>query len=82
MDSDINSISMSRAAVIEQAQEIEALKRELSIAETELEKKIKSYVDQNYGYLSERDEKVDKLIVYFRQQEERLSNIEAALAAF
>jgi cell division protein FtsB len=62
--------------------QIEEIKQSLNVSRTELEKQVKDYIDTNYGVLSERDEKVDKLIIYFRQQDARLSNIEKALAEF
>lgn len=73
MNSNINTINENRI-------HIEQIKKDVRIANEALEEQIKIYIDGNYGYLSARDEKVEKLTVYFRQQEQRLANVERALA--
>ena len=73
MNSHINTINENRI-------HIEQIKKDVRIANEALEEQIKIYIDGNYGYLSRRDEKVEKLTIYFRQQEQRLANIERALA--
>lgn len=82
MAGDLDTIVNNQRQLQEQQAELAALREQLKVAEAELENRIKNYVDQNYGYLSERDEKVDKLAIYFRQQEARLSNLEKALSNF
>ena len=73
MNSNINTINENYTT-------IEQIKKDFRIANEALEEQIKIYIDGNYGYLSRRDEKVEKLTIYFRQQEQRLANIERALA--
>ncbi|PCJ48640.1 MAG: hypothetical protein COA74_07995 [Gammaproteobacteria bacterium] len=62
--------------------QIKEIKESISVSRGELEKQVRKYIETNYGELSERDEKVDKLVIYFRQQDARLSNIEEALTKF
>ena len=62
--------------------DILAIKESIEISRKELEVQVTDYISQNYGELSERDEKVDKLLIYFRRQDSRLSNIEKALSKF
>lgn len=66
----------------QERQEIEAIKQSITVSRQELEIQVRDYINKNYGELSERDEKVDKLVIYFRQQDARLSNIEKALSKF
>ena len=75
-------ITANQLAMEQYNSQIEEMKQALNISRTELEKQVKDYIDTNYGVLSERDEKVDKLVIYFRQQDARLSNIEKALSEF
>jgi flagellar motility protein MotE (MotC chaperone) len=72
-----NQLAMEQSNI-----QIADIKQSLNVSRTELEKQVKDYIDTNYGVLSERDEKVDKLVIYFRQQDARLSNIEKALSEF
>jgi len=62
--------------------QLDELKAIVTVSREQLELQVRDYIDKNYGELSERDEKVDKLIIYFRQQDARLSNIEEALSKF
>ncbi len=66
----------------QERQEIAAIKESITVSRQELEIQVRDYINKNYGELSERDEKVDKLVIYFRQQDARLSNIEKALSKF
>jgi len=61
---------------------IEEIRKSITISREELELQVRTYIDKNYGELSERDENVDKLIIYFKQQDARLLNIEKALSKF
>ena len=75
-------ITANQMALEQYNNQLEDIKVSLNVSRTELEKQVKDYIDTNYGVLSERDEKVDKLVIYFRQQDARLSNIEKALSEF
>ena len=76
------AITANQLALEQFNSQVEEIKKSVNVSRTELEKQVKYYVDTNYGVLSERDEKVDKLVIYFRQQDSRLSNIEKALSEF
>ena len=76
------SIDENRLSLQQERQDIEAIKQSITVSREELELQIRDYINKNYGELSERDEKVDKLVIYFRQQDARLSNIEKALSNF
>ena len=75
-------ITANQLALEQYNNQITEIKQSLNVSRVELEKQVKDYIDTNYGVLSERDEKVDKLVIYFRQQDARLSNIEKALSEF
>ena len=78
----IRKMNENTANIINFQKDIAAIKKSLEISRTELETQVKDYIAYNYGELSERDEKVDKLLIYFRQQDARLINIENALSKF
>lgn len=78
----IRKMNENTANIINSQKDIVAIKKSLEISRTELETQVKDYIAYNYGELSERDEKVDKLLIYFRQQDARLINIENALSKF
>ena len=78
----IRKMNENTANIINSQKDIIAIKESLEISRTELETQVKDYIAHNYGELSERDEKVDKLLIYFRQQDARLVNIENALSKF
>jgi len=75
-------IDENRLSIELEQQEIAAIKESITVSRQELELQVRDYINKNYGELSERDEKVDKLVIYFRQQDARLSNIEKALSTF
>jgi hypothetical protein len=75
-------ITANQLALQQYNNQLDEIKQSLNVSRVELEKQVKDYIDTNYGVLSERDEKVDKLVIYFRQQDARLSNIEKALTKF
>ena len=66
----------------EQQQQLAEIKESVQVSREELTKQMQLYIDENYGDISERDENIAKLLVYFKQQDARLSNIEEALAQF
>lgn len=75
-------INANQLALKQYNGQIEEIKKSVNVSRVELEKQVRDYIDTNYGVLSERDEKVDKLVIYFKQQDARLSNIEKALSKF
>ena len=75
-------ITANQLALQQYNNQLGEIKQSLNVSRVELEKQVKDYIDTNYGVLSERDEKVDKLLIYFRQQDARLNNIEKALSKF
>ena len=76
------NIQANQQFIEQQNQETTQIKEALRISRIELEAQVRAYIDENYGVLSERDEKIDKLLIYFKQQDARLSNIEKALSKF
>ena len=78
----IKSINQNKKSIEQYQNEIAEIRKSITISREELELQVIDYIDKNYGELSERDEKVDKLNIYFRQQDARLSNIEKALSKF
>ena len=63
-------------------QQLSEIKESVKVSREELTKQMQDYIDENYGDISERDENIAKLMIYFKQQDARLSNIEEALAKF
>ena len=78
----LNRIEQNKLASQNNQKQLELIKESVEISRAELELQIKDYISKNYGVLSERDEQVDKLLIYFRQQDARLNNIEKALSKF
>ncbi len=78
----IQQMNQNSSNITSTQKDIVAIKDSIKISREELEIQVKDYINDNYGELSERDEKVDKLLIYFRQQDSRLSNIEKALSKF
>ena len=78
----IQKINENSSNIITTRNEVVAIRESIETSRKELEKQVNKYIDDNYGELSERDEKVDKLLIYFRQQDARLNNIEKALSKF
>ncbi len=63
-------------------QQLTEIKESVKVSREELTRQMQAYIDENYGDISERDENIAKLMIYFKQQDARLSNIEEALAKF
>jgi len=78
----LGNIKQNSNSIELQQKQLSEIKEQINVSRQELELQVRNYIDKNYGVLSERDEKVDKLVIYFRQQDARLSNIEKALATF
>ena len=78
----IRTINQNKMNIETSQVQVAEIKESIDISRAELEAQVKDYIAKNYGELSERDEKVDKLLIYFRQQDARLSNIEQALSKF
>ena len=76
------NINKHQVQLSQHKQQLEEIKETIKVSRAELEKQVKLYIDENYGELSERDEKIAKLEIYFKQQDARLSNIEEALSKF
>ena len=76
------AIEAHEEKLILQAAQLKAIEEQVKISRQELSQEMKRFVDENYGDISERDEKIEKLLIYFKQQDARLSNIEEALAKF
>ena len=78
----IQKINENASNITSTQKDIVAIRESIEISRKELETQVNEYIALNYGELSERDENVDKLLIYFRQQDARLSNIEKALSKF
>ena len=78
----IQQIQQHQQQLEMQQQQLAEIKESVQVSREELTKQMQQYIDENYGDISERDENIAKLLVYFKQQDARLSNIEEALAQF
>ena len=76
------AIEANQKSLVIQAAHLDAIEAELKISRAELSAEMIRFIEQNYGDISERDENIEKLLIYFKQQDARLSNIEEALAQF
>ncbi len=77
-----NTIDSNQKELAKQSKALERIEKEIKVARDELEENIKIYLDNNYGVLSKRDEKVEKIRFILKQQERRLTNIERALSKY
>ena len=78
----IQMIQQNRQQLEITEQQLTEIKESVQVSREELTKQMQDYIDENYGDISERDENIAKLMIYFKQQDARLSNIEEALAKF
>ncbi len=78
----LENIKLNKQSLKQDKLQIEEIRKSITISRQDLEQQVRDYITNNYGELSERDEKVDKLLIYFRQQDARLTNIEKALSKF
>jgi len=78
----LENIKLNKQNLKQDKLQIEEIRQSITISRQDLEQQVRDYITNNYGELSERDEKVDKLLIYFRQQDARLTNIEKALSKF
>ena len=78
----IQMIQQNRQQLEITEQQLTEIKESVQVSREELTKQMQDYIDENYGDISERDENIAKLLIYFKQQDARLSNIEEALAKF
>lgn len=76
------AIEANQEKLVIQAAQLNAIEEEIKISRAELSAEMTRFIEENYGDISERDEKIEKLLIYFKQQDARLSNIEQALASF
>ena len=76
------AIKANQEKLVIQAAHLNAIEEQIKISREELSAEMTRFIDENYGDISERDEKIEKLLIYFKQQDARLSNIEEALAQF
>lgn len=78
----IQLIEQNKQQIELQQQQLAEIKESVQVSREALTNQMQLYIDENYGDISERDENIAKLLVYFKQQDARLSNIEEALAQF
>ena len=76
------AIKANQEKLVIQAAHLSAIEEQIKISRAELSAEMTRFIEENYGDISERDEKIEKLLIYFKQQDARLSNIEEALAQF
>ena len=78
----LHMIQDNQAQLETQKEALAELKQSVKISREELTLQMQDYINENYGDISERDENIAKLMIYFKQQDARLSNIEEALSKF
>jgi hypothetical protein len=78
----LKDIQNNKLRLLNQQAQIESIRESIQVSRQELEAQMQLYIEENYGDVSERDENIAKLMIYFKQQDARLSNIEEALAKF
>lgn len=78
----LQAIQANKTEITLQKEQLTEVQESLKVSREELTKQMQGYINENYGDISKRDENIAKLIIYFKQHEARLSNIEEALAKF
>lgn len=78
----IKTMRQNQLQIQTQQAAIAELQDTVKVSREQLNQQMQLYIDENYGDISERDENIAKLQIYFKQQDARLSNIEEALSKF
>jgi len=78
----IKTMRQNQLQIQTQQTAIAELQDTVKVSREQLNQQMQLYIDENYGDISERDENIAKLQIYFKQQDARLSNIEEALSKF
>ena len=78
----IKTMRQNQLQIQTQQAAIAELQDTVKVSREQLNQQMQLYIDENYGDISERDENIAKLQIYFKQQDARLTNIEEALSKF